>query len=283
SQRFVISSDSSHHSGTNVAKAEVDSLISFSDLIGSDFIVGGIRTVISPDTDLQKVAEVRIHAEYNIKEKRRLKSISEKQAKLLKVREKEVEDLKAQLLLKESEAAEAIRLRAKASKFEDVIGLEASAMGKDRELTNLNAQLNFVKSQNDSLIDQVHELEDAELKIVNDRFDKLYDDFVELALHLEENLYPYLLNTISSHRWLLTYSMKLAIIKCLNSPEYLSTLRVAIGKAIEKGMQDGLATGITHGKEGRELTDVSDHNPFAKVDYVFALQQLQDVNFSLLA
>ncbi|GKB52501.1 hypothetical protein Tco_0903254, partial [Tanacetum coccineum] len=102
-QRFVISSDSSHHSGTKVAEAEVDSLIRssipimttvttttstidptlvtkekfvepyplgagssstgrtdpitgvFSDLIGSDFLVGAIRTVINLDTDLQKV------------------------------------------------------------------------------------------------------------------------------------------------------------------------------------------------------------------------------------
>ncbi|GJX52646.1 hypothetical protein Tco_0281015 [Tanacetum coccineum] len=102
-QRFVISLDSSHHSGANFAKAEVDSLIRssapiktivttvtstvdpalvakekpvkpslfsadsssaggadpntgvFSDLTGSDFLVAGIRTVINPDTDLQKV------------------------------------------------------------------------------------------------------------------------------------------------------------------------------------------------------------------------------------
>nr|GEZ07885.1 hypothetical protein [Tanacetum cinerariifolium] len=95
--------DSSHHSGINVAEAEVDSLIRssvsimttvttitstidhalvtkkklvkpssfcvdssssggtdptkgvFSDLTGSDFLVGAIRTVINPDTDLQKV------------------------------------------------------------------------------------------------------------------------------------------------------------------------------------------------------------------------------------
>ncbi|GJS98238.1 hypothetical protein Tco_0819408 [Tanacetum coccineum] len=100
--RFVISSDSSHHFGANIAEAEVDSFArpsvplmivattvtstvdpattvkekfvessifgsdssgggadhtagGFSDLTGSDFIVGGIRTVISPDTDLQKV------------------------------------------------------------------------------------------------------------------------------------------------------------------------------------------------------------------------------------
>ncbi|GKE40556.1 hypothetical protein Tco_1463961, partial [Tanacetum coccineum] len=98
--RFVISSDSSHHSGVNIAEAEVDSFArpsvllmtmtttvtsmvdptttakekfgessvfgggsssgaehtigSFYGLTGSDFIVGGIRTIVSPDTDLQK-------------------------------------------------------------------------------------------------------------------------------------------------------------------------------------------------------------------------------------
>ncbi|GJV07474.1 hypothetical protein Tco_1345130 [Tanacetum coccineum] len=102
-QRFVISSDSSHHSGTHIAETEADSLIrssapamttattvtvtagaatvvketvvkpslfatgsssvggtesipvGFSDLTGNDFLVGDIRTVIDPDSDLQKV------------------------------------------------------------------------------------------------------------------------------------------------------------------------------------------------------------------------------------
>ncbi|GKD22698.1 hypothetical protein Tco_1224401, partial [Tanacetum coccineum] len=149
-------------------------------------------------------------------------------------------------------------------------GLEASAMDKERELTNLNIQLTSVKSQNDNLADQVLELEvssaglqeklssyenlterleefqDAQLKIVNDKFDKLYADFVEIALHLEEKFYSYLLTTISSRRWLLTHGMKLAIVKCLNSPEYLSALGAAIGKAIEKSMQDELSARITH-------------------------------------
>ncbi|GJX50712.1 hypothetical protein Tco_0277557 [Tanacetum coccineum] len=100
--KFVISLDSSHHSGVNIAEAEVDYFATpsvllmtvattvtskvdhattvkenfvvssvfggdssgrradhtvggFSDLTGSDFIVGCIRIVISPDTDLQKV------------------------------------------------------------------------------------------------------------------------------------------------------------------------------------------------------------------------------------
>ncbi|GJW75983.1 hypothetical protein Tco_0137665 [Tanacetum coccineum] len=267
---------SSHHSGTNVVEAEVDSLIrssapvmttvtivtptvdtaaaakeklvepslfgaasssaggtdptpgSFSDLTGSDFIVGGIRTVISPDTDLQKVyvpqwsvtngsrlddgrvchkmvdefappkffasirgmehdqlftefniktarqmslsAEVRMHVEYNIKEKRGLKSVAEDT---------------------ETEAAEAIRLRVEASKFEavekslqdkvkalkernaslekeqdalyvKVTGLEASAMGKDPPRCEFFFA--FQKSNKDASVETVYE-HTSDLKI----------------------------------------------------------------------------------------------------------------------
>ncbi|GJS10171.1 hypothetical protein Tco_0366967 [Tanacetum coccineum] len=232
-------------------------------------------------------AEVRMRAEYNVKETRRLKSVVERQDELLKVREGEIENLKTQLLLREAEATEAIRLRAEAYKFEavekslqdemnalkernanlekewnaldvKVTKLEASAAGKERELADLNALVTSIKSENDNLVDR-------------------------MALHLEENFYPHLLTTISGHRWLLTHGMELAIVKCLNLPEYPSALRTVIGKAIEKGMQDGLAAGIAHGKKGTVLTDVAAHNPFAEVDYVSALQQLQPLNFPLLA
>ncbi|GJT19890.1 hypothetical protein Tco_0878596 [Tanacetum coccineum] len=419
-RRFVISSDSCHHSGTNVAEAEVDSLVRssvlimttvttitstigptfvtkekhvkpflfgagsssasgtdpttgvFSDLTSSDFLVGVIRTVINPDSDLQKVyvpqwsvtngsqlddgricremvdefappkffVSVRrmehdqLFTEFNVRAARQMSLSVE--AELLKVREGETEDLKARLSLKEAEAAEAIRLRAEASNFEtvekslqdetnalkernvileklrnDLDGkvpeLETSAAGKERELTDLNSLVTSVKSQNDNLVDQVLELElsssglqekvtvyencmeqlekfqDDRMKVVNDKFDKMYTDFVEMALHLEEKFYPHLLTTISSRIWLLTQGMELAIIKCLNSPEYLSALRAAIDKAIEKDIHDGLSAGITHGKEGKVLTDVADYNPSAEVDYLFALQQLQNVNFPLLA
>ncbi|GJV18602.1 hypothetical protein Tco_1367622 [Tanacetum coccineum] len=185
-QRFVISLDSSHHSGANIAEAEVDSIArsaapiiatvvtatadvatttkeapakeasvkpslfavgsssaggtdpapgGFSDVSGSDFLVGGIRTVVDPEFDLQKVyvpqwsvtngsclddgrlftefnvgtarqislsAEVRMRAEYNIKEKRRLKAVVEEKDMLLKTKGEEIDSLSAQLLLKET-------------------------------------------------------------------------------------------------------------------------------------------------------------------------------------
>nr|GEX77103.1 putative transposase (putative), gypsy type [Tanacetum cinerariifolium] len=118
---------------------------------------------------------------------------------------------------------------------------------------------------------------------VNEKFDKLCADFVDMALHLEEKFYPHLLATISGHRWLLTYGMELAVIRCLNSTEYLSALGAAISKAVEKGMQEGLSAGITHGAKGRKLADVAVYNPSAEADYLPALQRLQNVNFSLIA
>nr|GEW93323.1 transposase (putative), gypsy type [Tanacetum cinerariifolium] len=147
----------------------------FSDCSGRDFLIGGIRTVINPDSNLQKVyvpqwnvtngfclddsgacremvdefsppkffafvrgmdhdqlftefnigaarqiylsAEVRMRAEYNIKERMRLNSMVEEKDSLLKSMCEEIESLKAQLLVKEIEAADVVHLRVEASKF----------------------------------------------------------------------------------------------------------------------------------------------------------------------
>nr|GEV62924.1 hypothetical protein [Tanacetum cinerariifolium] len=301
----------------------------FSDVSGSDFLIGGIRTVISLNV------EVRMHAEYNIREKRKLRAVVEDQGELLKAKDGDIESLKAQLLLKEAEATKAIRLWADVFNFESaeqsfrsevrvlrdrnpalerekneldvkVTDLSTSVKVMEQEVADLDAQVTSVKLQNDNLVGQVHELEissaglqekiaayegfvsqlekfqDEKLEEVNEKFDKLCADFVEMALHLEEKFYPHLLTTIFGRRWLLTYGMGLAIAKCLNSTEYLSALGFAISKAIEKGMQEGLSAGITHGAEGRKLVDVAAYNPSAEADYLSALHHLQNVNFSLI-
>nr|GFA39660.1 hypothetical protein [Tanacetum cinerariifolium] len=181
-------------------------------------------------------AELRMRTEYNVKERRRLKSIDE------------VNALKGRNVILEKER-DALDVK--------VTDLEASVVGKERDLTDLNAQLTYVKSQNDSIPDQVHKLEkipvydncmeqlekfqDDWMKVVDDKLAKLDSDLAKMACHLEEKVYPHLLNTISSRRWLLTYGLKLFLVKCLNSSEYLTTLRAAISRAIEKGMQSGLA------------------------------------------
>ncbi|GKA68699.1 hypothetical protein Tco_0768616 [Tanacetum coccineum] len=259
----------------------------FSGLTGSDFIVGGIRTVVSPDTDLQKV----YIPQWSVTNGSRLDDGStcpqwelclcgEKDS-LLKARDEEIKSLKAQLLVKEAEAAEAIHLCAEASKFEvvekslqdeikslkerntalekekgvsdvRVADLAATVKVREQEAADSDAMVTTVKLQNDRLADQMCELETSSAGLRK----KLRCMRIELAVVM----CPITLSLVACCPW-------------VSYPAW----------AIEKGMQDGLAAGITHGQEGRVLTDVDTFNPSAKDDFTFALQEVQNVNFSLLA
>ncbi|GKA42522.1 hypothetical protein Tco_0735182 [Tanacetum coccineum] len=168
-----------------------------------------------------------MRAEYNIRERKRLNSV-------------------------EAEAAEAIRLRTEASKFE---AIEKSLQGEVRVLKDYNTTLEKekseldVKSHNDNLVDQVHELEISSARLqekvtaYENCMGKL-EEFQDEQIRVMNDKFK---------KWLLTYDVKLAIVKCLHSPEYLV------------------------------LTDIAAINPSAEIDYISALQELQDVNFSLLA
>nr|GEV94812.1 hypothetical protein [Tanacetum cinerariifolium] len=385
---FVTSyvSDSSHHSGANIAEVEVDSIVRSSalaiatvttvtaaidtdatatrapvapslfgvgssltgrtdsvpggyyDVSSSDFLIGGFLTVLFTEFNVRAArqislnAEVRMCAEYNIREKRKLRVVVDEQGGLLKAKDGEIESLKAQLLLKEAEAAKVIHLRADVFKFESTeqslrsevgvlrdrnASLERKKNKLDVKVTDLSASVkvrisileplfsccsfftyfyvfilfpvheleaSFVGLQEkiaayEGFVSQLEKFQNEKLEEVNEKFDKLCADFVDMDLHLEEKFYPHLLTTISGRRWLLTYGMRLAISKCLNSTEYLSALGAAISKAVENGMQERLSARITHGEEA----DVAAYNPSAKADYLSALQHLQNVNFSLLA
>ncbi|GKF87243.1 hypothetical protein Tco_0258120, partial [Tanacetum coccineum] len=103
------------------------------------------------------------------------------------------------------------------------------------------------------------------------------------AAHLEEEFYPRFLTTLSGWRWILTHGIKLVLIKCLQSSEYLHTLEETIGYAINKGMQDDLKAGIDHRKAGRDLSVIETYNPSAEAKYVDAVNALRTVDFSLLS
>ncbi|GKD33250.1 hypothetical protein Tco_1248759, partial [Tanacetum coccineum] len=422
SERFVVISDSSHHSSTHPADTEVDSYVrsptvsvpvmtqatttttnvldpiaaaqekhvspspfltgshstggagpsagGFTDLTGSDFVnVTNGSGVDTATTDCREIvdelappcffaavrnmehdqlftefhvgtarqvflsAEVRTRAEFNIRERRRLSAKCEEHESLLVRTNEENASLKEQLLLKEAEAAEAIRLRGQASAFEAteksireevkllkerslalekerdslVAASEAVVADKEREVATLNSTITSVQGRNDVLLDQVHQLEtscsdlrkeitgyenlqetieafqDEQVKMMEEKLAKVDADRVAAVLHLEETFCPYLLTAVASRRWLLDHSMKLVVVKCLNSLEYLSALGTFVGRAISKGMQSGLAAGIIHGREGRNLEDVAAYNPSADADYDVAMQQFRDVSFSLLS
>ncbi|GJV83752.1 hypothetical protein Tco_1523650 [Tanacetum coccineum] len=187
-----------------------------------------------------------------------------------------------------------------------VTDLESAIVDKDHKLSELGESSSSLKSQNQSLVDQVHELEVSStdlreklemyedlLKRLEEYQDKLMEplrtrlaeidtDFTRCCMRFQENFHPHLLNVIAGRRWLLTHGMKLLVVKCLNSNEYMEALGHAFGRAIEKGMQEGLAAGIEHGQAGRCLTDLEAYIPSAEDDFNSAIRELRDLNFLLL-
>ncbi|GJU40384.1 hypothetical protein Tco_1193341 [Tanacetum coccineum] len=320
SERFVISSYSSHHSSTNASGAEVDfvSRSAVLPLVTTEAVVTShavsAHSVPVPETGTKITssvhasmfhdsnftetfnigiarqaflnADVRMRTEYCLSERSRLESECKKQADLLKARDDEIENLKARLLLKEAEATEAIRLRVQVSAAEaaekvcadELYALKRTNVALKNERDSLNGKITELQSsvstkylslriltllclplslrmtvhvleitcsnlrdqvsRYERLKEQIKEFQDAQMNIVNDKVAKLDADLLEMAFHLEEKFYPHLLTTIFGR-----------------------------SRAIEKGMQSGLSTGIDHGKVVRSLADVVAYNPAAEADY----------------
>ncbi|GKC49113.1 hypothetical protein Tco_1071858 [Tanacetum coccineum] len=140
---------------------------------------------------------------------------------------------------------------------ERVKDLESVAASKEVELTSLSSQvakltvdLSGFQLSRDELNSKVAPLEserdclvtqDEHVGVLIDRVAAIDSDLMEMALHMDAEFYPRYLTTIAGRRWLLNCGLKFVLSKCLSSPEYLFAMGEAIGRAINKGMQDGLA------------------------------------------
>ncbi|GJZ64540.1 hypothetical protein Tco_0620961 [Tanacetum coccineum] len=218
--------------------------------------------------------EVRMPTEHILREKKTLKGRFSRQADLLKERDVKIASLKAQLSLKEAKATEAIRLRGQVSVAE---AMEAARV----------AEMNSLKEQTTALKGQVAALEsatvikDTELTSSNAQIAKLTQDVSNFQLSCDElsvkaaslesekiNLLikclcwrPHVLGSVmkSGRRWILGRGLRLVVMKCLQSPEYLAALGGAIGRAIDKGMQDGLAVDVVHAHVQSIRGDAASH------------------------
>ncbi|GKB58418.1 hypothetical protein Tco_0914604 [Tanacetum coccineum] len=300
---------------------------------GSDFVVGDIRAEGAADTGLQEIyvpgwsvtrefsvstarnlslsSEVRMRAEYNILEKKKWKSLAEERNNLLQVKDKEIESLEAIESSLRGEVASAKEHSSLLEQERNALNLKATSLEstvaeKDRELSDLETSSSSLRVQNQSLVNQVHELEvssaglreklemyeggmkqpeefqDKLMKPLKARLAEIDANFIRCCMHFQETFHPHLLNTIAGRRWFLTHGMRLLMAKCLNSTEYMEALGNAFGRAIEKGMQEGLAAGIEHGQAGRCLNDLEAYNPSAEADFNSAVQNLRGLDFPLL-
>nr|GEV07225.1 putative transposase (putative), gypsy type [Tanacetum cinerariifolium] len=249
-ERFVISSDSSHHSSTNSADDEVTSIVGtepahhslFRDLsspstagadiagpsqpAGAEFNVGVARHACF-------IAEIRLRSELNYRERKKFERKCNRQADLLKEKDNEIVNLEAQLSLKKAEAAEAIRLCSQVAAIEDM------------EAARVN-ELNSLKERTTTLEGQVMAIESV--AIIKD---------TELAAALE------------SEKDKLTDQVSLLETICFG-------LR-------DQGMQDGLTACIDHGKAERGLVDVAAYNHSTESNYVSAVNAFRVMDFLLFA
>ncbi|GKC40166.1 hypothetical protein Tco_1052550, partial [Tanacetum coccineum] len=210
---------------------------------------------------------------------------------VLALRDVEIASLRAQLTLKEDEAAEVIRLRGQVSVAEAIEATRVAELnGLKKRTATLEGQLSCdelsvkaasFESEKDKLTDQVSMLEttcsglrdqvsgyelfkeqteavqDEQVKILSDKVAELV---MGMDLHLDEEFYPHFLTII-----------------------YLAALGGAIDRAIDKGMQYGMAVDIDHEKARRGLVDVATYNPSAEANYIFAVNALRAMNFPTLA
>ncbi|GJS10669.1 hypothetical protein Tco_0367465 [Tanacetum coccineum] len=131
--------------------------------------------------------------------------------------------------------------------------------------------------------EQCEAIQDEQVKVLSDCLAGLDSELMALALHLDKEFHPRFLTTIAGQRWIISRGFRLIVMKCHQSPEYVTALGTVIGLAIDKGMQIGLVVGIDHGKAGRGLADVAAYDPFVEEKYVSAVLAFRDLDFDLLS
>ncbi|GKC32342.1 hypothetical protein Tco_1039636, partial [Tanacetum coccineum] len=268
---------------------------------GSEFVAGSIRAGGDADVDLQEIyiPEWSVTKGFELNDGRscanmidhftppaffKTKSLAEEKNNLLQANDKEIEELRSQLLQVKNESMEVAQLRTRVSNLEAIEGSLRGEVASAKEHNGLFKQerstLKLKVTDLESIIvEKDHELSDLGTSSSSLRLTEIDADFTRCCMHFQDSFHPYLLNVITGRRWLLAHGMRLLMAKFLNSSEYKEALGNAFGRAIKKGMQEGLATGIEHGQAGRCLNDMEAYNPSAEDDSNSAVQALRSWSF----
>nr|GEV67169.1 transposase (putative), gypsy type [Tanacetum cinerariifolium] len=103
-----------------------------------------------------------------------------------------------------------------------------------------------------------------------------------LSIDFDKELYPHMLTAIVGCRWVIKHGLRLAIMKCGESPELRQAFANVVSTGLVKGMSEGLAHGIEHGKVGRDLEVVEAYDSEANIEYLQALQELKDLKYLIV-
>ncbi|GJY28642.1 hypothetical protein Tco_0404409 [Tanacetum coccineum] len=260
------------------------------DQLFEEFNVGAARQIcLGSEVRSRTEHELELKEKLRAKYDARGVLLSEKDAEIARlkslVREKETESAEVLRLRDQVSVLAADKSLLSA----EVSALKSAISQKDTDITLLDSRASYLKSALDdsqaacgearNLISSLSSERDglaSEVSTLHSAFrdfkekmeaqqeaqaQELYNRVAELEAHvmdvsgrLEGEFYPAYLTTLAGRRWLLTHGMKLAMVKCLKSPEYQGILGHALGRAVDYGMQEGLAAGHEHGVAGTPLS-----------------------------
>ncbi|GKA02229.1 hypothetical protein Tco_0674894 [Tanacetum coccineum] len=178
----------------------------------------------------------------------------------------------------------------------EVSALKSVASQKETDISLLDSRTTYLKSALDdsqatctkarNLISTLSFERDglaSEPPGVYNRVARLEPHVVDVSDRLEGEFYPPYLTALAGRRWLLTHGVKLAMVKCLKSPEYQGILGHALGRAVDFGMQEGLAASHEHLVAGTSLSVITAYNPeTAEANYLDAVRALEEADFPLV-
>ncbi|GJT68759.1 hypothetical protein Tco_1020239 [Tanacetum coccineum] len=231
-------------------------------------------------------SEVRSRTEHELELKEKLRAKYAARGKLLEERDLEILELKSKLAEKETEAAEAIRLRDQVSSLSEeksaliteVSALKVTIAQKDHDISLLDSHATSLASGLKDAKVACTEAGDKIISLTSER-DRLisevsslhagFQDFKKKMEVQQEEQAQELYNRVAE------LEAHLALLKYLKSSEYQGILGHALGQAVDFGMQAGLEAGHEHGYAGRSLSVVDAYNPeAAKANYIDAVKAL---------
>nr|GFB38384.1 hypothetical protein [Tanacetum cinerariifolium] len=187
--------------------------------------------------------------------------------------------------------------------LEAVADMKKAAKTKNADLTkeleSFHTQFLDLQVSHDQLTQQVSTLQtqvtgEERIKAAFEEFKKYEDDRVEkrcaemdarldaLSIYFDDELYPHMLTAIAGRRWVIGHGLRLAVMKCAESIELRQAFANFLSARITKGMSEGPAHGIEHGKAGRGLEVVEAYDPEANSKHLQALQELKDLKYPLV-
>ncbi|GJW70038.1 hypothetical protein Tco_0126955 [Tanacetum coccineum] len=194
--------------------------------------------------------------------------------------------LKSLVKEKETESAEVLRLRDQVSVLAadksflsaEVSALKSAVSQKDTDISLLDSRASYLKSALDDSQAACNEARNLISSLSSERdglasevstLHSAFRDFKEKMEAQQEAQAQELYNRVAELE--------------AHSPEYQGILGHALGRAVDYGMQEGLAAGHEHGVAGTPLSAVVAYNPeTAESNYLDAVRALEEADFPLV-